>query len=145
MQLIDAECNAAYFHRENSMAHYTKHFTLQEALQEIPDLKQRFKRILQLLEELAARQVETERIQKLIKSNGHGSNHPDFGIQITELQLQVSEISKRGIEIKDISRGLVDFPHWRDGEEVYLCWLYGEETIVYWHRIEDGFTGRHPL
>ena len=40
------------------MAHYTKHFTLQEALQEIPELKQRFERILQILAELASRQVE---------------------------------------------------------------------------------------
>lgn len=127
------------------MAHYTKHFTLQEALQEIPDLKLRFERIQHLLAELTNRQVEVERIQKLIKSNGHGSNHPDLGVQIAELQQHAASINGRGIEIKDILRGLVDFPHWRGEEEVYLCWLYGEETIAYWHRIEDGFGGRIPL
>ncbi len=127
------------------MAHYTKHFTLQEALQEIPALKDRFKRIQELLAELTNLHVEMERIQKLIKSNGHGSKHPDFGLQISEIQKHVAEISERGIEIKDVSRGLVDFPHWRDEEEVYLCWLYGEATIAFWHRIDDGFGGRNPI
>ncbi len=127
------------------MAHYSKHFTLQEALQELPDLKERFKRIHELLSELAAREVEKERVQKLIKSNGHGSKHPDFGTQIAELQQHIESIGSRGIEIKDIDRGLVDFPHWLGQEEVYLCWLYGEETIEYWHRIDEGFAGRTPI
>jgi hypothetical protein len=50
-----------------------------------------------------------------------------------------------GIEIKDIQRGLVDFPMWRDGEEVFLCWELAEDDIAFWHRIEDGYPGRQPL
>jgi hypothetical protein len=49
------------------------------------------------------------------------------------------------IEIKDPDRGLIDFHHERDGEEVYLCYLLGEESIGYWHRLDAGFAGRQPL
>jgi hypothetical protein len=40
---------------------------------------------------------------------------------------------------------LIDFPHWRDGREVYLCWKLGEERIDYWHDIDAGYDGRQPL
>ncbi|MDE0506470.1 MAG: DUF2203 domain-containing protein [Candidatus Poribacteria bacterium] len=47
--------------------------------------------------------------------------------------------------IKNIDPGLVDFPHLRDGREVYLCWQFGEDEIRYWHDVDAGFAGRQPL
>lgn len=124
---------------------FEKHFTLEEARRELPELRRRLTRIRELLAVLQKEQIEMARIQKLIRSNGHGSQHPDIGPQIAELQEQIQQITDRGIEIKDLARGLVDFPHWRDGEEVYLCWEYGEDDIVYWHTLDDGYAGRAPL
>ena len=57
----------------------------------------------------------------------------------------VQEITAKGIEIKDLARGLVDFPHWRGEEEVYLCWLLEEDEISFWHEPNAGFAGREPL
>lgn len=127
------------------MPFFEKHFTLEEARAELPELRQHFARIRELMETLQHKQVATERIQKLIRSNGHGSGHPEFGVQVAELQQRIGEITAKGIEIKDLERGLVDFPHWRDGEEVFLCWLYGEDDITYWHTLDEGFAGRTPL
>lgn len=128
------------------MAVYEKHFTLAQARRELPGLRKRLARAQELLAEIQqGRQMQLERIQKLVQSNGHGSSHPEVGRQIAELQTIVREITERGIEIKDLARGLVDFPHWREEEEVYLCWLYGEEDIRYWHTLEGGFGGRTPL
>ena len=47
--------------------------------------------------------------------------------------------------VKDLDRGLVDFPAFRHGEEVLLCWQVGEDEIGYWHGVDDGFAGRKPL
>jgi hypothetical protein len=127
------------------MALYDKHFTLEEARRELPGLRRRFARIQELMGVLQQAQVEMAQIQKLVQSNGAGSNHPDYGPQITELQTLITQITDAGIEIKDLARGLVDFPHWREGEEVYLCWLYGEDDIEYWHTLDGGFAGRTPL
>ena len=56
------------------------------------------------------------------------------------------ELTSKGILIKDMNRGLIDFPTLRkNGEEAYLCYMLGEETIEFWHGIEDGFAGRQSV
>lgn len=57
----------------------------------------------------------------------------------------VQEIHGRGIEVRDVRRGLVDFPSMRHGAEVHLCWLRGEPEIGYWHSLDTGFANRQPL
>lgn len=78
---------------------------------------------------------------------GGGANgttaHPKEWIEFLEA---TQHIQKKGVIIKDPSRGLVDFPTIRgSGEEVYLCYLLGEATIDWWHTIRDGFAGRRPV
>lgn len=124
---------------------HEKHFTLEEARATLPELRPIFRRVQELVATLRKRELESHRMQQLIRSNGQGSKHPEFGDVISELQGVVAKFAERGIEVKDLERGLIDFPHWRNGEEVYLCWLYGEEDILFWHAIEDGFAGRTPL
>jgi hypothetical protein len=57
----------------------------------------------------------------------------------------VEELQALGVLVKDLDRGLVDFPALRDGEEVLLCWQVGEGEVGYWHGLEEGFAGRKPL
>jgi hypothetical protein len=57
----------------------------------------------------------------------------------------VQELEKLGVQVKDLDRGLLDFPALRDGEEVLLCWQVGEDEVAFWHGIEEGFAGRKPL
>lgn len=127
------------------MAVYEKHFTVEEARRELPELRHLFARIQELVAGLQEEQVEIARIQERIEGNGHAAHFPEDNSQARELQSLVAQVLERGIEIKDLARGLVDFPHWRQGEEVYLCWLYGEDDIHYWHTLEGGFAGRQPL
>ena len=55
-------------------------------------------------------------------------------------------LTSKGVLIKDMDRGLIDFPTIRpNGEEVYLCYMLGEETINYWHPIEEGYGGRQSV
>lgn len=46
---------------------------------------------------------------------------------------------------KDLGLGLVDFLHLRDGEEVHLCWKFGERRITWWHGLDEGYAARKPL
>ena len=57
----------------------------------------------------------------------------------------VKELQALGVLVKDLDRGLVDFPALRGEEEVLLCWQVGEDEIAYWHGVEEGFAGRKPL
>jgi len=64
-----------------------------------------------------------------------------------EIGLLVAELEEAGVQVKDLDRGLVDFParHPESGDLVLLCWHLGEERVAHWHGLEDGFAGRKPL
>ena len=64
---------------------------------------------------------------------------------VAELQKAITQIQELGCLVKDLEMGLVDFPSLRDGEEVYLCWKFGEKRIRFYHCIDEGFAGRKPL
>ena len=81
------------------------------------------------------------------KSVGNGGNRAlsnlvqDFEL----LDALVHRILETGVQIKDVNLGLLDFPAWRDGREVYLCWKFGEGDIAYWHEVDAGFAGRQSI
>ncbi len=50
-----------------------------------------------------------------------------------------------GIQLKDPERGLIDFPHERDGVVVLLCYELDETELAYWHPVETGYAGRQPI
>lgn len=127
------------------MPRFDKHFTLDEARKWLPELRSRFEKILTLFAELNELQAEFEKVRAVVQLNGHAPKETGFEDRALALKGHVQEIVEAGIEIKDVTRGLVDFPHWRDGEEVFLCWELGEDDLRFWHRIEDGYPGRQPV
>ncbi|MGE0134948.1 MAG: DUF2203 family protein [Dehalococcoidia bacterium] len=54
-------------------------------------------------------------------------------------------LMEAGVEIKDRTRGLIDFPTTIDGSPSYWCWQAGEPDISWWHRQDAGFAGRRPV
>jgi hypothetical protein len=64
---------------------------------------------------------------------------------LVEMQQTLAEFCRRDIQIKDLDRGLVDFPAIVAGREVFLCWEQGEADIDYWHDLDAGYAGREPL
>ena len=63
----------------------------------------------------------------------------------TRLGECLQELRRLGIELKDPASGLIDFPCWKDGREVCLCWRQGEPEVGYWHEVDAGFAGRQKL
>ena len=64
---------------------------------------------------------------------------------IDQMAAGVARIDALGLTLRDIERGLVDFPALVSGRQVWLCWQPGETTIDWWHDLEAGFDGRRPL
>lgn len=56
-----------------------------------------------------------------------------------------AEFTSREIQVRDLDRGLIDFPSLRGDREVFLCWEDGEENVEFWHELEAGIAGRSPL
>src|SRR5271169_6496711 len=57
----------------------------------------------------------------------------------------VEKIQSIGCVVKDLEKGLVDFPARMHNEDVYLCWRLGEPRIRFWHRQDEGFANRKPI
>lgn len=57
----------------------------------------------------------------------------------------IHELEQIGCFLKDFRIGLVDFPSEKNGKPIYLCWKYGEDTILYWHEVSNGYQGRRSL
>lgn len=55
------------------------------------------------------------------------------------------EFQEREIQVKDLQRGLIDFPALSNEREIFLCWEHSENEITHWHNLESGFAGRKPL
>ena len=70
---------------------------------------------------------------------------PDLHPLFEKLAQGIQEIEQLGGVFKGLELGLVDFPARIEGEEVELCWQYGEKEIAYYHRRDEGFAGRRLL
>lgn len=57
----------------------------------------------------------------------------------------LAEIDSIGVQVKDLSIGLLDFPCEVEGQKILLCWKRGEKVITHWHGIQEGFAGRKPI
>jgi len=64
---------------------------------------------------------------------------------LAEIKDLIEEFSRREIEIKDLERGLIDFPAFIAGKEVFLCWEKDEEDIEFWHDLSTGYAGRERI
>ncbi|MGP8225550.1 MAG: DUF2203 domain-containing protein [Terracidiphilus sp.] len=64
---------------------------------------------------------------------------------LQEARDTLAELDEIGVQVKDLEKGLLDFPSVMDGRDVLLCWKLGEKEIGFWHTPEDGFAGRKPL
>lgn len=123
---------------------HRKHFSLSEARALLLEISPLVQELASLKEKLDDRGYDVYRHQYF------GGSGPDgervYPPEVERLVEVCQEIESKGVLVKDLDQGLIDFPHIReDGEEVYLCWKLGEGDIGYWHRIPDGFAGRRGI
>lgn len=128
-------------------------YTVEEANNELP----RVRRIVVQIAELSALLPELEdqaRIKEYeSKRPAAGSEDRDRYQQARdaasgaemELLKAVASLNSLGIQLKGPLEGLIDFPSYRNGELIELCWKLGEERVEHWHHIGEGFAGRRKL
>jgi hypothetical protein len=127
------------------MSHqFKKHYTRAEARALLPLVRLWLKRIVQLCNDL---QKSETRVAKLMGPGldiGSSAVNSWLRTQV-DLKQVMLEFHRREIQIKDLQRGLLDFPAIVDGKEVFLCWEEGEDDIEFWHELDTGYAGRKPL
>lgn len=123
---------------------FEKHYTREEAQALLPQLRA-------WLAELNRLRADVERYDQRLSglapdgqdTGGDTVNH--WIRSLAGMQSVLAEFQRREIFIKDLSRGLVDFPALLGGREVFLCWEADEGQIEFWHELETGYGGREKL
>ncbi len=129
-----------------------RYFTPKEANAALAEVRPLVEQMVEHRRAQLTAQEREETLGARIAGNGSGIEPGEPAKATEEIQEAVMELAScvdrlnaLGVQVKDVDVGLVDFPSLRDGEEVLLCWMLGEDEVAWWHRPEDGFAGRKPL
>ncbi len=123
---------------------HERHFTREEANALLPQLTAMLSQLQDSKDELTDAEAH-EALSEAAPANGGGEEGRQVGVAFLEVRRLLETIEQSGIVLRDIDRGLVDFPTVMDGREVYLCWELGEDDVGYWHDMDAGYGGREPL
>jgi hypothetical protein len=123
---------------------FRKHYTREEARELLPELRVWFKQIAHNREMI----TECEKVISPLLESGADCGGVQVELQakaFARLKELIGEFARREIQIKDLDRGLVDFPALMGGREIFLCWELDEPDIEFWHDLTSGYAGREPL
>ncbi len=121
------------------------YFTVDEANAALEVIRPLLQEILGIRDEILTKQPEVWPAIERSAGNGGNATLSKIAEDFDRLDTLVHKVLATGVEVKDINIGLLDFPALRQGQEVLLCWKYGEEKIGYWHDKEAGYAGRRPI
>ena len=116
-----------------------KVWTLAEANAELPRITDVVLRARQAVEDIRAHAAT-------VAEAAGGNGHARKGDEAEVFNAVIEELAGEGIVLRDVDRGLVDFPaRSASGRSYWLCWIVGEPEVGWWHWPEDGFAGRTPI
>ena len=127
-----------------TVAFHHRHYTVEEANGTLPMVGSLIRRVRDARRRLAGEGFDTEFATHTELTGGAwpGDEHAAAAVEIA---LGFDCLEELDVVVRDLERGLVDFPSLIDGEEAYLCWLLDEPSVRHWHAVEAGFGGRRPL
>jgi hypothetical protein len=127
-------------------------FTPEEANAALAEVRPLVERMVVAREALLDAQRRQAQLVARVASNGGGLTPPDVSAVAAEVQQATAELvavleelERVGVQVKDLNRGLVDFPCLHRGRVVLLCWELGEDEVAFWHGADEGYAGRKPL
>ena len=124
----------------------TEHiFTRSEASSVLPRLKPLLQEIRGAWLRIKELNPEIQKTREKAMLDGYSPYGVEYVESVSQLMHVMSQVREMGVLIKDLDKGLVDFPYLKHERVVYLCWHLGEESIDYWHETESGFSSREPL
>src|SRR6266700_3565888 len=124
-----------------------KIFSVEEANSLLPSVRRIVKKIQRAHTQIVSHQSEAKQAAEYAEQGGGGIAHGvAYASLLMDMTALVGEIEALGVQLKDFSRGLIDFPSLRDGRVVLLCWQLDEgDNVEWWHDVDAGFAGRTPL
>jgi hypothetical protein len=120
-------------------------FTIGEANSMVPDLEAMLREIQKTRAFIMKIRGDIQKARERLAENGGSLQGPAYLKALEFIMKRVDQIQKMGIVVKDLEKGLCDFPYMLDGRMVYLCWKLGEAEVGWWHETDSGYANRKPL
>jgi hypothetical protein len=132
---------------------FERFFTLDEAVQLIPQVRQDFERVHKELGAVRDEIILYQRFQLQRERTRQVQSAEEEAVLMQKWQRYQDLFNKwvkhfldQGIVVRDLDRGLIDFPYLsKQGEPFLLCWQLEDEGLFYFHDLEEGFGGRKPI
>ena len=123
---------------------FRTHYTRDEARALLPRIREWLTELQQLRQKISE---QDQRLGQLLKAGDDlGGEIVNNWIRLlAQTKKLLDQFRRREIQVKDLERGLIDFPAIIGGREVFLCWEQDEEDIEFWHEIDTGYAGRERL
>ncbi|NPA40929.1 MAG: DUF2203 domain-containing protein [Aquificae bacterium] len=119
-----------------------KVFTLEEARDLLVKIKP-------IVEDINLKKEELYDIYSRLEEEQDELERMYYQTKVKELENLIKRgfmrIEELGGVIKGVDPILVDFLSYHEGRYIWLCWKEDEETIMFWHELNDGFAGRKPV
>ena len=125
------------------MLHH-RHYTVEEANRTLDLVGAIVRRIRDARAQLAEEGFDASfsTIAELTGGVWPGAEHARAALEVA---LGFDRLEELDVVVRDLERGIIDFPSLLGGEEIYLCWVLDEPSVGHWHAVESGFGGRQPL
>jgi len=123
---------------------FKRHYTVEQARALLPQVREWLADLTRIRRQLDR---ANERVSGRL-AQGDDLGGPTVNERVRNaaaFQSILSQFREREIQIKDLERGLIDFPALLGDREVFLCWEQDEEDIEYWHDLDAGYAGREKL
>ena len=127
------------------MENPSRFFTLDQANQLLEVLRPLVAEMLATRDSILALQPQLEAVLNKAVHNGGSVVSAEALDAFDALKKSLYTIQQYDVFVKDVNRGLIDFPSIRDGNVVFLCWQFGEDEVKFWHEVETGFEDRQPI
>jgi len=123
---------------------FKRHYTREQARALLPRIRQWLTELRRLRDRLA--QLDKRLAGRLKQDDALGGPTVNDWVRcLAAMRRTLLEFPRRDLQVKDLDRGLVDFPAVIGGREVFLCWEEDEDDIEFWHDLEAGYAGREHL
>ncbi|RTG99010.1 DUF2203 domain-containing protein [Thermus scotoductus] len=120
---------------------FARIFTKEEADALLPEIQRVLSQMRQARKELSEVQARLPEARGLERR----ALEEEARFLLGSLEADARYLASLGVFLKDLDRGLVDFPSRVGGEVVFLCWQEGEPEVAHYHLLAGGFAERRPL
>lgn len=132
---------------------FERHYSLEEAASTLPIVRKMLESAQGELEVLEDQIILYKRMF-LAKEEDDGEPSVDMAKVLEDkceqyeacLNKWHKHFAEQGIILRDVDKGLIDFPYKSSaGEEFFLCWHLKEDALLYFHPVDTGYASRQPI